>query len=133
MLITVRDMNEFIQNRLHTATDKNDAWKMPTWAQFDALIDASNTTTAWKEGWTNLGTTKGGGLITSKVNGISLFFAAAGFYESGSLFVEGVSGLYWSSTPGNTSKPYLLVIDSDNIVTNVDDRFEGFSVRPVQN
>ena len=111
----------------------NTSWRIPTKDQFDALINASNTTTAWNTGWTDIGTTKGGRLITSKVNGISLFFAAAGFYESGSLFVEGVSGLYWSSTPGNTSKPYLLVIDSDNIVTNVDDRYEGFSVRPVQN
>ena len=109
----------------------NTAWRIPTRAQFDAL--ASNTTTAWKTGWTDIGTTKGGMLITSKVNGISLFFAAAGFYESGSPFVEGVSGLYWSSTPSNTSKAYLLVIDSVNIVTNVDDRYEGFSVRPVQN
>ena len=109
----------------------NTAWRIPTRAQFDAL--ASNTTTAWKEGWTDIGTTKGGRLITSKVNGISLFFAAAGFYESGSPYVAGGGGFYWSSTPGNTSKPYLLVIDSSNIVTNVDDRYEGFSVRPVQN
>jgi hypothetical protein len=62
-----------------------------------------------------------------------LFFAAAGFYESGTLYVEGGSGLYWSSTPCDSSDAYLLVIDSDNIVTNVDDRYEGFSVRPVQN
>ena len=109
----------------------NTAWRIPTMAQFNALI--SYTETAWKGGWTNLGDIKGGRLITSKVNGISLFFAAAGFYESGSPFVEGVSGLYWSSTPSNTSKAYLLVIDSVNIVTNVDDRYEGFSVRPVQN
>ncbi len=109
----------------------NTAWRIPTRAQFDAL--ASNTTTAWKTGWTDIGTTKGGRLITSKVNGISLFFAAAGFYESGTLYVEGGSGLYWSSTPCDSSDAYLLVIDSDNIVTNVDDRYEGFSVRPVQN
>ena len=109
----------------------NTAWRIPTMAQFNALI--SYTETAWKGGWTNLGDIKGGRLITSKVNGISLFFAAAGFYESGSLYVAGGGGFYWSSTPGNTSKPYLLVIDSGNIVTSVDDRYEGFSVRPVQN
>ena len=114
------------------ANSVNTSWRIPTRAQFNALI--SNTTTAWKTGWTDIGTTKGGRLITSNVNGISLFFAAAGFYKSGYLYVAGESGLYWSSTPDNTSKAFLLVIDSGNIVTNVvDDRDEGYSVRPVQN
>ena len=49
------------------------ACHMPSKAQFDALSSSSNT----KSTWVAIGSA--GRLITSKVNGISLFFAAAGF------------------------------------------------------
>lgn len=51
-------------------------WHMPSQAQFEALI--TNTTSAW----VTIESTKGR-LITSKVNGISLFFAAAGYSVTG--------------------------------------------------
>jgi uncharacterized protein (TIGR02145 family) len=110
----------------------NTSWRIPTKAQFDALIYSSNTETFWKTDWTNLGTTKGGMLITSKVNGISLFFAAAGGYSSGTLYVLGTYGNYWSSTP-NSDEAYRLVFDSGSIVTGSKPRNVGYSVRPVKN
>ena len=110
----------------------NSNWKMPSKDQFVALIDASNTTTARKEGWTTLGGNNGGRLITSKVNGISLFFAAAGYYYSFTFHFAGVRGYFWSSSPDGSIGAYYLFF-SDNIYTNSDGRYDGYSVRPVQN
>lgn len=114
------------------------AWCMPTKAQFDALIDASNTNATehskvWKTGWTNIGTTRGGRIITSKVNGISLFFAAAGFYGVGSLNRAGERGYYWSSSPNNSDQAYYLFFEDDEIYTGNFVRKDGDSVRPVKN
>lgn len=53
-------------------------WHMPSQAQFEELVSPTNTTSAW----VTIESTKGR-LITSKVNGISLFFAAAGYSVTG--------------------------------------------------
>ena len=111
----------------------NTSWRIPTKDQFDALINASNTTTAWNTGWTDIGTTKGGRLITSKVNGISLFFAAAGSYIDGSPYDAGGGGFCWSSTPHDSDYAYYLYFDGGGIDTYYDYRYWGCSVRPVQN
>lgn len=112
----------------------NTSWRIPTKAQFDALINSSNTETTWKEGWTNLGTKKGGRLITSKVNGISLFFAAAGVYSSSTLTNAGASGNYWSSTPGYPGLFIRLSFSSVSISSDGGSSPDhGYSVRPVQN
>ncbi len=116
-----------------TAADKNSNWCMSTKAQFDALIDASNTETVWKTDWTNIGTAKGGRLITSKVNGISLFFAAAGSYDFGTNYTAGDSGFYWSSTPDGSDAADYLDLNSSYVETYYGTRFSGGSVRPVQN
>lgn len=115
------------------AYQANNDWRIPTKAQFDALIDASNTETVWTKGWTNIGTTKGGRLITSKVNGISLFFAAAGFYNGGALNGAGDYGLYWSSTPGVSNGAYRLLFTNGRIHSSNGVRNGGCPVRPVQN
>lgn len=112
----------------------NTSWRIPTADQFDALINASNTTTDWKTGWTNIGSTKGGRLITSNVNGISLFFAAAGRYSDGGALVDaGGLGLYWSSTPDVLPCAWCLRFDSGDIRTIDYRRYSGYSVRPVKN
>ncbi|MBQ9195562.1 MAG: hypothetical protein IJV63_02990 [Bacteroidales bacterium] len=111
----------------------NNSWRIPTKDQFDALINNTNTSTEWVAGWTNLGSTKGGRLITSKANGISLFFAAAGFYLSGSLYCAGGYGRYWSSTPDGSDYAYSLYFFSGYIDASYNDRYDGYSVRPVHN
>ncbi len=116
-----------------TAAAKNSNWRIPTKAQFDALVDDSNTTMAWKTGWTSLGNDNGGYLITSKVNGISLFFAAAGSYYVGSLIGAGDSGYYWSSSPFGSDLVYYLYFYGGDIHTNLNHRYYGYSVRPVHN
>ena len=112
-----------------TAAAKNSNWRIPTKAQFDDLINSSYTETVWKTDWTNIGR-----LITSKINGISLFFAAAGHYALGSLLGAGDDGLYWSSTPIDDSDgAYDLYFGSGDIYTGSSSRGLGYSVRPVQN
>ena len=115
----------------------NTSWRIPTKAQFNALIDASNTNAkehsiVWKTGWTYIGTAKGGRLITSKVNGISLFFAA-GDYSYGSFIGAGDLGKYWSSTPSASLGAYGLYFDSDYIYAYDYYLNDECSVRPVQN
>ena len=124
------------KNPLPTSNDVaysvNTSWRIPTKDQFDALINSSNTTNEWVIGWSNIGTIKGGRLITSKVNGISLFFAAAGDYFDGSLYDAG-AGSYWSSTPLDSIFAYSLDFNSGGVDTVVSTRYNGCSVRPVQN
>ena len=117
------------------AYQANSAWRIPTKAQFDALV--SNTNRAWKTGWTTIGGDNGGYLITSNSNGISLFFAAAGYWEYGTHTDTGSDGCCWSSTPyeypecaysftyGNWSGGYFN--------TSYIARELGLSIRPVQN
>ncbi|MBO4340793.1 MAG: hypothetical protein J5835_05145 [Bacteroidales bacterium] len=115
------------------AYQANNAWRIPAKDQFDALINASNTSKEWKAGWTSLGSPNGGYLITSKANGISVFFAAAGFYND-TLGSTGTHGFYWSSMPDDYNAAYCLDFISTYIgVDNGNDRLLGSSVRPVKN
>lgn len=115
------------------------SWRIPTEAQIDALISDSNTNAktdskSWKTGWTNIGSTRGGRLITSKVNGISLFFAAAGYYNNGSLGDAGDYCYCWSSTPSDSYNNYSFTLgfNSYDIGKYGNRRNFGFSVRPVK-
>ncbi len=117
----------------------NNACRIPTKDQFDALTTNTNASTeysaaCWQTGWTNIGSIKGGALLKSTSNGISLFFAAAGGYVNGSLANAGENGYYWSSTPNDSNNTYDLYICSSYITTHFSDpRHCGLSVRPVQN
>lgn len=121
-----------------TATAKDTKWSMPNNDQFGALINSSNTTSVWKAGWTSIGGSNGGYLITSKVNGIPLFFAASGYYSNATLVQagnDGNDGYYWSSSPRHDSKydyAHALDFDKGHIKTYHLDRTLGFSVRPVK-
>ena len=137
----------------------NSAWRIPSEDQFLALISSSNTSNTWVEGWSKASTTRSGRIFTSKVNGISLFFAALGYYNQGVLDFTDVVGYYWTSTSfylekGDTvpwspwtitietpiwTVPYYalsLRFDSDglsSIKKDWQERFMGYQVRPVKN
>lgn len=117
----------------------NSVWRIPTRNQFDALMTNTNASTeysaaCWQTGWTNIGDTKGGALLKSTSNGISLFFAAAGYYSNGSLGDAGDRGGYWSSTPYDSDDAsYYLNFRSSYFSTLSFSRYDGFLVRPVQN
>ena len=105
------------------------AWRMPTIAQFEELINSSYTTTKW--------TTQNGvygRLITSNTNSNSIFLPAAGWCHDSSLYSAGSGGYYWSRTL-NASDPCSardLLFESGDIYTSSDYRYFGRSVRPVR-
>ncbi len=117
-------------------------WSMPTKDQLEALYDVQNTNAmtyseSWKGGWTNLGTDKGGMLIKSKVNGISLFLPAAGIYQLGvtvDLYKVGENGYYWSTAGYGSDSAYYLRFYNNYIGTDyyMGSRAWGLSVRPVK-
>lgn len=127
------------ENPLSTSADVaysvNDTWRIPTEDQFDDLIDSNNTDGGeWKADWTNIGS-KGGRLFTSKVNGISLFFASVGYYDDGDpdLVLVNNDCYYWSSTPSGPHQAYELNFNDEGIITYIDSRSNGNLVRPVHN
>ena len=97
------------------------AWHMPSQAQFDAL--SSNTQQSWVA-------VAAGKLVTSKVNGISLFFVAADRY-AGSPSEMGVWGRYWSTTPADGGLANYLLLSDWHFGKNDDFRTWGMQVRPI--
>ncbi len=102
-------------------------WRMPSRAQFEALYNATNTSNSWE----TIGSTTLGRLFTSKVNGVSVFFAAAGEYLSGSTDHVGEYGRYWSTTPISGGLANYLIFNSGYVGMNDDYRTLGNSIRPV--
>ena len=102
--------------------------KMPTTTQFAELFNSSYTTNEW--------TTKNGvngRLVTSKINGNSIFFPAAGRGNGTSLNNAGDSGFYWSRSIVQSANGYSLYFNSSNVFPqDSSSRFYGFSVRAVQ-
>ena len=104
-------------------------WRMPTDAEFAALID--NCTTTW--------TTRNGvygRLVTGKgaFSTKSIFLPAAGYGNASALYSPGSGGLYWSSTPRseNSVFAWYLFFRSDFFSRFHYDRYCGFPVRPLR-
>lgn len=127
---------EGTENPLNQANDAayqvNNAWRIPTQDQLLALISASYTETVWQEGWTSIGNKNAGLLVTSNSNGISLFIAAAGYYENDSQVFKGSAGKLWSSTPNGSSDGYYLYYGSESPTVASQNRLDGCSIRPVK-
>ena len=105
------------------------AWRMPSYEQFQELINSSYTTTEWT---TQNGVN--GRKITSKTNGNSIFLPAAGYRDSSSFYDAGLSGNFWSRAL-SSGVPYyarLLNFYSSAISAYYNDRCWGLSVRPVR-
>lgn len=100
-------------------------WRMPTAAEFQALYDACTYE------WTTLNGVDGI-LLTSKANGVTLFFPASGYYNGTSLSDRESRGHYWSSTYDSSTNARNLYFNSSNVnPQSNDDRRYGFSVRAV--
>jgi hypothetical protein len=100
--------------------------RMPTVSEFQELYN--NCTTEWT---TQNGVN--GRRFTSRINGSSIFFPAAGERSGVSLNNRGSYGIYWSSSRFTAASSYLLVFNSGGVnpsYTNL--RFFGYSVRAVQ-
>ena len=101
-------------------------WRMPTAAEFQELFD--NCTSVW----TSLNGVNGR-LFTSNVNGKTLFFPAAGYYNGTSINGRRSSGDYWSSTYDSANGArYLNFFISGVNPQSVNNRRFGFSVRAVR-
>lgn len=104
-------------------------WRMPTDAEFAALIN--NCTTTW--------TTRNGvygRLVTGKgaFSTKSIFLPAAGLGYDSNLYGPGSYGSYWSSTPSSDSSniAWDLYFTSGYFDWNYRNRYDGFPVRPLR-
>lgn len=99
-------------------------WKMPTKAQLDELY--ANTTYTW----TTISGVNGGKFTAS--NGNYIFFPAAGYVYGGSLRSRGSYGVYWSRSFDSSTLAWRLYFNSSVRNVGTDNRYSGFSVRPVR-
>ena len=110
-------------------------WRMPTQAQVQELID--NTTSAWKNIWTNdfNNTCISGIILTSKTNGNTMFIPAAGYKDDTSTNGVGVGGDLWCSalySRGSYDAWFLLFNRYEVVLNNYYGyRYCGRSVRGV--
>ena len=103
-------------------------WRMPTEAEQNELKNSSYTT--WD--WTILNEVEGY-MITSKINGNSIFLPAAGYRTDSYLSYVGSFGGYWSSSL-DTSRPYranFMYFNLPNVSWYDTYRSDGRSIRAV--
>ena len=101
-------------------------WRMPTVGEFQELN--ANCDSEWtdEDG-------VAGRRFTSRINGNSIFFPAAGYRNGTGLYNRGTNGAYWSSSLSSQASGYSLLFHSGGVYpANTDNRFYGFSVRAVQ-
>ena len=102
-------------------------WRMPTKDQFQELLDNCNV--IWTADYG--GTGVAGRVFTSKVNGNSVFFPAAGYCDYSSVSSVGSGGDYWSASWGSSSYAWELCFYSGGQGLNSNDRYYGYCVRGV--
>lgn len=102
------------------------SWRLPTMAEFEELQANSN----WV--WTTVDGVNGY-LVSSKINGNSIFLPAAGCTDGEQADFVGQCGLYWTSTSKVTSPLYASYIafggNQQILASNL--RYIGQSIRPV--
>ena len=103
-------------------------WRMPTKAECQELID--NTTQTWTNDYN--GTGVAGKVFTSKVNGKSVFFPAAGRCDGSSVSYVGSYGNFWSASWLSSSGAWALDFNSGSQDLRYNySRYYGGSVRGV--
>ena len=106
---------------------KGGTWRMPTQYDFAELFNSAYTTNEWT-------TVNGvnGRKVTSKINGKSVFFPAAGVYDGTSLSLRGSNGNYWSSSWISAADARNLGFGSSSVGPQYSSgRRYGFSLRGV--
>jgi hypothetical protein len=99
---------------------------MPTVSEFQELYN--NCTTEWT---TQNGVN--GCRLTSRINGSSIFFPAAGYRSGVSLIDRGSLGCYWSSSRNTAAYGYIMYFNPAAVGPAYNGyRFNGISVRAVQ-
>ena len=101
-------------------------WRMPTQPEFQELYDNCYSEWTDEDG-------VAGRRFTSRINGNSIFFPAAGYRYGTGLSRRGTNGYYWSSSLYSQAYGYDLGFSSGGVgPASTDNRFYGFSVRAVQ-
>ena len=101
-------------------------WRIPTDAEWTELRD--NCKWIWtQENGVN------GRMITSNINGNSIFLPAAGYRYSTYLQSVGDCGEYWSSSlyESTPSSTWMLLYNSNEVTRIYSDRCYGYSIRPI--
>ena len=106
-------------------------WRMPTHDEFTELREKCTWTWIMQNGVN--------GYKVTGTNGNSIFLPAAGGIHDGRLFQAGSGGRYWSNSlftddPYLTDNPYhayYVFFESGYVDYSKDNRYYGFSVRPV--
>lgn len=107
-----------------TAVDGS-AWRMPTWAEVQELIDNCTYEFVTVDG-------VAGGRLISNINGNSIFIPAAGYLRNTSGVYVGVDGFVWTASYGDeTHVNRLRVSESVIQVGPINNRIYGFNVRGV--
>ncbi len=103
--------------------------RMPTCAEWTELRE--NCTWKWTDDYNGTGVK--GRIVTSNINGNSIFLPAAGYRNDDVLYDAGYYGYYWSSSlySGSSDCAWYLNFNSDYVDDDYFDRYHGLSVRPV--
>ena len=102
-------------------------WRMPTKAECQELLD--NCDAVWTDDYN--GTGVAGWVVTSKNNGNSVFFPAAGYCYDSSVDFVGLYGNYLSAAWGLPSLASYLYFDYRDWGMDSYYRYYGYSVRGV--
>lgn len=102
-------------------------WRMPTKDEYQELLDNCNA--VWTDDYN--GTGVAGRVFTSKVNGNSVFFPAAGLCTGSSMNGVGSLCYDWSASWDSEFYAWFLLFYSGTQDMHYGSRFFGFSVRGV--
>ena len=102
-------------------------WRMPTKAECQELID--NCDVVWTDDYGGTGVK--GSVFTSRVNGNSVFFPAAGYCLNSSVYEVGSYGDYWSASWLSSVDAWCLFFSSRTQYVDLKFRYYGYSVRGV--
>ena len=102
-------------------------WRMPTKDEWQELIDNCNV--VWTKNYNRTGVA--GRVFTSKINGNSVFFPAAGYCRNSSVRLVGSYGYCWSASWYSSSSAWALSFHSGSQDLYYYGRYYGYSVRGV--
>ena len=103
-------------------------WRMPTDDEWQELFEYCDDT--WTENYN--GTGVAGCVFTSKVNGNSVFFPAAGYCYYSSVYDVGTDGDYWSTSWATLLNAWFVSFHSGGVGVNHYYKWCGHSVRGVR-
>ena len=105
-------------------------WRMPTLDECEELVN--NCTWTWTENYNN--TRVAGRIVTSNINGNSIFLPTTGYYHDNNIIGSSKGGDYWSSSLSTSSqKGKDMFYDSESEEVKISDyeRYYGLAVRAV--